>query len=454
MSTHAEDMTPSSGGEKDESIIMFSGNETSADEAAETSVWVERLSARIDYIGNQFDFEVKSKEKADENIVLANINLLGVAPVNVAKHSMYIFKQVTDDENIESAPITLGDERPTGKAPTDKDQAGENYVLDPTTSKLEEKELDNEFNTNILSTINDQSGQLAFTDFSLDKWQGTVTEGTTDKDRIICYTGENTMGVIAQTHGRTTGVIFKAKYEPTQLLVYNDNDGSGTSTDIENIDKYGSASGFYRVNGKIYYDLAAAEAELITSETSGDGALVSLRKNFTKSTWDNMGKAEDLKNALEAIQNTADLGYIQFLLEKLNKDNVELDAETMNWTAFLNSKEGNSPFPTNYSDENQKIEHPGLLTIEYYGPDHLCYYQYWIRHANNGKPDKMGIMEFCIVRNNVYQLAVSSIDGLGMPDPFDSTESPDEGTEEGLYLKVNLYVKNWVVRKNDNIILQ
>ena len=63
-------------------------------------------------------------------------------------------------------------------------------------------------------------------------------------------------------------------------------------------------------------------------------------------------------------------------------------------------------------------------------------------------------MEFCIVRNNVYQLEVTDIKGLGMADPFDSKLTPDEGDEEGYFLDVQLYVKDWVLRLNNNIVLE
>ncbi|WP_455629464.1 Mfa1 family fimbria major subunit, partial [Parabacteroides sp.] len=451
MSTHTEGMESSLGSGKTESIIRFTGNETSADAAAETSVWVERLSARIDYIGTKFDFKVENNNEENNNEEpLANVSLLGVAPVNVAKHHMYIFKQVTKGE-VTTEIITLGDEQPNNPPSGNGVQAATNYVFDPTFDNLENKSFDNEFDENILTTINDQSGQLAFTDFSLKKWQGAITEGATDKDRIICYTGENTMGFDSQTHGLTTGVIFKAQYDPAELIVY-DNEGKATSTKINNITGYNDAKGFYRVNNSIYYDLVAAEADLITSAANGDEVLKTLSQNLMSGNWSI--EKDELKTALTAIQDTKDLGYIQFLSTQLESVDNLSNASTLNWKAFLTSKESDSPFPTNDTKENQKIEQPGLQTIEYYSPDHLCYYQYWIRHANNGDPNKMGIMEFCIVRNNVYQLAVTRIDGLGMPNPFDSTESPDEGTEEGLYLKVNLYVKNWVVRKNNDIILQ
>ena len=64
----------------------------------------------------------------------------------------------------------------------------------------------------------------------------------------------------------------------------------------------------------------------------------------------------------------------------------------------------------------------------------------------------MGIMEFGIVRNNIYDLTVSKISGFGFagsdrPDP----EKPNEDDE--IFFKVNLFVRDWVIRSNSGIIL-
>lgn len=68
---------------------------------------------------------------------------------------------------------------------------------------------------------------------------------------------------------------------------------------------------------------------------------------------------------------------------------------------------------------------------------------------------KMGVMEFCIVRNNVYQLFVKGVRGLGDPLPYtpgkDKPDTPDENNE--LTIDVTIYVKDWVKRTNKPIIL-
>lgn len=465
MSTHTEKNTLSNTQQVTQSIVTFDGTETTGQKAQEATVWVERLSARIDYIGKDFDFNVLAKDDEGKytDQKLATASLLGLAPVNVAKHEMYIFKQVTKDSNINSGLVTLGDETPVNDLSDPYEPgaaAGTNYVIEPTTSETGNKVFDNQFIESedgaFIKALEEKTGELGFTDFSNEKWQVPASTTATDTTRIICYAGENTMGVDNQIHGLSTGVIFKVKYDPIQLYVYN-SDGTVSLKDVTDISSYGNAAGFYRVDNKIYYDLAAAEAELIIagSDLSGTDALTWLRKNFTKTDWtdtENIPTTENLSNALSNA--TQDLGYMSWLQAQLESTTATaLDANTMNWAAFLASDAGKN-LPTNSTTTNKKIEGDNTVTIEYYDPNHVSYYPYWIRHANNGDPNKMGIMEFAIVRNNVYQLEVTAIDDLGMADPFDSTTTPDEGDETGLYMKVNLYVKDWVKRMNNNIVLQ
>ena len=62
-------------------------------------------------------------------------------------------------------------------------------------------------------------------------------------------------------------------------------------------------------------------------------------------------------------------------------------------------------------------------------------------------------MEFAVVRNNVYKLAVTKINRLGHPrlsenDP--DPENPDKPDEsDDVYLKLSVQVLPWVVRVNN-----
>ena len=90
------------------------------------------------------------------------------------------------------------------------------------------------------------------------------------------------------------------------------------------------------------------------------------------------------------------------------------------------------------------------------------YYYYWNRHNDNLNPYEMGIMEFAVVRNNVYKLAVNSINRFGHPTPPDPSNpdpdpepdpdpvDPDDPDESvNYYFNVTVKVLPWTVRINN-----
>lgn len=84
------------------------------------------------------------------------------------------------------------------------------------------------------------------------------------------------------------------------------------------------------------------------------------------------------------------------------------------------------------------------------------WYTYWNRHNDNFNPYKMGIMEFAVVRNNVYKLNVRSIKTLGNPLEPTGPENPwkpDGNTldERWPELEVVFEVSEW---KNREIIYE
>ena len=81
---------------------------------------------------------------------------------------------------------------------------------------------------------------------------------------------------------------------------------------------------------------------------------------------------------------------------------------------------------TNLSDEN--CAQYGILKYE----EGICYYTYWIRHADDGDPTKISPMEYAIVRNNIYQVEVASITTIGSPEPEDEVNAA-----------IKVYVVNW-----------
>lgn len=87
--------------------------------------------------------------------------------------------------------------------------------------------------------------------------------------------------------------------------------------------------------------------------------------------------------------------------------------------------------------------------------NYTVYYYYWNRHNDNGDNSEMGVMEFAVVRNNVYKLCVDKIAKFGHPDPTKSENpdpdpvNPDDPDEDlNYYFNVTVKVLPWVVRVN------
>lgn len=89
------------------------------------------------------------------------------------------------------------------------------------------------------------------------------------------------------------------------------------------------------------------------------------------------------------------------------------------------------------------------------GGKYYTYYYYWNRHNDNLDPYKMGIMEYAVVRNNVYKLCVDSISKFGHPDPTNPDPDPDpvdpDDPDESVnyYFTVTVKVLPWTVRINN-----
>ena len=124
------------------------------------------------------------------------------------------------------------------------------------------------------------------------------------------------------------------------------------------------------------------------------------------------------------------------------------------------------------TDKNKQVEFPTEDIMEDLNPylvsyafsiykadetdgNYYCYYYYWNRHNDNNVENVMGPMEFAVVSNNVYKLAVTKIKHFGHPgDPSDDPDpvdpdDPDEDESINTYFVVAVDVLPWVVRVND-----
>lgn len=129
------------------------------------------------------------------------------------------------------------------------------------------------------------------------------------------------------------------------------------------------------------------------------------------------------------------------------------DEEITNFKDWLTSGTGSSFHFTLYDVSNESDNYGVGDNSTSQGWGYYCYYFYWNRHNDNGISGVMAPMEFAVVRNNVYKLAVTKINQLGHPtDPSNDPTPPephdDDETSE-VYMKVEVEVLPWTVRVNE-----
>ena len=119
---------------------------------------------------------------------------------------------------------------------------------------------------------------------------------------------------------------------------------------------------------------------------------------------------------------------------------------------FYTSKEALEKAGVDISQVNDKDEmaYQNVKLFRRKNDKYVCYYDYWIKHLENNEPYVMGVMEFAVVRNNLYRLLITSISELGNSTLEVNPDTPDEGETS---IKALINVKPWVVRDQTNIIL-
>ena len=362
------------------------------------TVKVARVSARFDFKNNNGDdknlyhmYDVNATEK-NETSRIADIELLGMAPFNIAKEYYYI-------------PRVSADGTSTGWDPCGFETAS-NYVVSPNfgdktgtltaTSALLGKyflQLNSKNyslnNYTMLSTFNGENDND-------ENW--TVPEGQSKEGyQIWCYVTENTLPTSAsQKSGITTGVVFKAEIKNAKGLM---------------AEAMTAKKAVYAFNGVYYGDVDALRLKAAKEPTGSK-----LREAFLK-----VFGNTSLDYTINDDKESEDFGKIVFT-ESISDCTAEANANTFK---ILRPTDGH-----------------------YY-----VYYVYYNRHNDNNNPSSMGAMEFATVRNNIYKLAVTSISDFGHtdnpgddPDP-ENPDNPDE--EEKIYFKVSCQVLPWMVRVNN-----
>lgn len=363
------------------------------DDPATAEVNVERMAARLDYMNSKDSYECTDPAYPD-----ATVEITGAALVNNLTAGSYLLKRVADDVNGTNLSY-LGDET------ADENGVATNYVLDPWTTN-KSKDLYGEWFGNISQDPN----------YWADYVGTSVSDGTETWQRIG-YTLENTTAAEEAGKRYSTGVVFKAKFHPQGMANYQGGAtffalGTHLFASMEDMMTYVYGADFSQFDNKI--------------DACTDWAAV---KNFAASLLDN--DPSGYKSFLQGQDEAQDLAQV--------KESLKWKAYMLNkcgYSASLNDGEYSVTLDQNEDISTREALQPyGTRTYE----DATCYYTWWVRHSNDNNDDAKGIMEYAIVRNNIYKLTVNSVYSLG-------GEVPDDES-----LIVDVYVNDWLLLDNETL---
>ena len=361
-------------------------NSNPESDPAKTTVDVERMAARLDYKADA------PYNCTDPAYIGATVKITGAALVNNLTAGSYLLKRVAP--TVDGVPTYLGNET------ADKNGVATNYVLDPWTTNKSKNLYGTWFN----SGSSDPNW-----------WTGYVQPGTSVSDgaetwQRIGYTLENITTADAAGSDYSTGVVFKATFNPVGIAKYTVGEtffalGSHLFASMEYMMTYVYGADFSQFDAKI--------------EACADWAAV---KTFAASLLDNDPS-----------------GYKSFLQEQDEAQDLAQVKVSLKWSAYMLSKCGYSAsLNGTYKVE---LDQNGIVTrnaLQSYGvrtyENATCYYTWWVRHSNDNNDETKGIMEYAIVRNNIYKLTVNSIYSLGGDVP---------GEDENIILDV--YVNDWLL---------
>lgn len=482
MSTHNDTYT--SGSPIFDKVTLKAG--ANATNAPTASVHVERLAAkiRINEATNVSNFIYTINSGAE-----AKVRLDQVAIVNKLTSGTYLLKRVTQDVTdcyTELSTTSVANDIFLGNESTDRDGFGINYVIDPWTRA---KETITPSETNLTQrdaligaslTSPSANATLSYdNDFVGDNYAAMWTSFGSDVVNLssysgtfplhLAYTQENTTSLKMQKNGYSTGAIFKATYFPKKWAVTKTT-VSGTTVgtvEAEEIDYNGTETGtgydaissttapadfkFYVYEGNIYKDYESIFNEFVWKQQgslSGQpGATIYSYSDFKTTDIVNIKVADFFNLPLAGFSDPFD--YIDYLIEKYDTNgDGKYDSNDTGYAADKTFAAADAIDTYLSADANKATINAVVLPYE----NGVCYYPYWIRHATNDDPKQMSVMEFAIVRNNIYDLTVTGISGLGLS----GAEKPNPGKDdEGdkYYFNVEIYVKNWVLRQNSDIVI-
>lgn len=389
---------------------------------AKATVNVERMAARLDYKAEA------SYPCTDPAYPGATVEITGAALVNNLTAGSYLLKRVADD--VKGTNLSyLGDETPDAGVQT-------NYVLDPWTA--DKTSANNSFTIGgETKTAEDLYGEW-FGNISQDPisqdpnyWAAYVHPGTevtvgTEKWQRIGYTLENTTAAEEAGKRYSTGVVFKAKFHPAKVTSYTNS-------------KYTDGATFFAYGKTLYASMEDMMIGFYGHKFNNGFSGIQNCK-----TWD------DVKSFIEStLLGNDPSGYRDYLLKQVNDHQGESltqpELTSLEWSNYMlnecgYSKDGNGKVVLDQKGKvtRNALQSYGVRTYE----DATCYYTWWVRHSNDNNDDAKGIMEYAIVRNNIYKLTVNSIYSLG-------GEIPEDDENEGIILDV--YVNDWLLLPTETL---
>lgn len=423
------------------------------------AVKVERAAARFDFKDGSLGDYTYNVVLNSTKQTLIQVQLTKMSMVNVSK-TFYDLRRVSAN-GLDANAAICGNETPS------------NYVVGPNAGAFTTA-LGNNFGKSVAD-----DGTVSYS-FAFDtyyhnpffqnngymdgsKWN-TIVINDYFKDResdewknkeymIWRYASENVIPATPsnQQNGISTGVVFKGKMIGTTALqrgneqLYNAlNNVNGAITGNPDTDPI-----LYSYNGTLYFTWPEVRQAAIEASV--------LMENGMPKKDENGQLTVNRSNSLYlAVFGNGKIGsFIWGNTDYEDGTDAERDVNSANtkWNVWNSNKNATTLKNmraavtgagfTIYQSSNDDVD----------GPGYYCYYYYWNRHNDNGKAGIMGPMEFAVVRNNVYKLAVTGIKQLGHPripenDPDNpNPDTPDESSD--IYITVTCEVLPWVVRVNN-----
>lgn len=439
---------------KDKAFDLTGNNIGGIDNStAGSAIKVERSVARFDFKDGSDSATGRNTYnvvKDDDGKTTIQIQLQRMGLVNMSKNFYYLRRVSADGSSANS--ILCGTE------------LSSNYVVD----------TDVDFKKGSLNATSDYADHFNFclgnvTDntWSIDttarkQWYnvdletvlGSSETDNNEKYKVWRYVTENTIPAKEagnndiQRNGISTGIVFKGK------MLSTSNTPSELKKALDNVTGESDKDPIlYKYNNKLYVRWTEVREVALKNRE--------IMPEFYKLVF---GTADPKDIALETKEIVDDKEVI--VRAKYSTDEKSPDYFWGQWQdnadETLKDKNGlvdSYRLPFKDAATKRKVNDEVGFTLyqsskdEANNPGYFCYYYYWNRHNDNGDSGAMGAMEFAVVRNNVYKLAVTKIEELGHPrvsendpDPKDP-EDPDE--KDDVFFKLAVEVLPWTVRVNN-----